>query len=146
MRAGATFLLVSLVAVLTLSSCVAGHRQSGDDGPSIALEPSEQPQPHERGDTRPIPYRPEALSVGSARLAYVPSLQPAPRKTIEVSAAPPPLPVSTPQRHIVAPGETLFAIARTRLGDESRWRDILAANPGLQSAQLKTGQTLNLPR
>lgn len=147
MRAGGVLLLLTLLAVLSLSSCVSSHRYFGGDGPPISLErPSEQQPAQSPQVARRIPYRPEVLSIGSARLAYSSDIAPIPTRTIEISAAPPPLPVTTPRRHIVAPGETLFAIARTRLGDEGRWREILAANPGLESPQLKAGQSLNLPR
>ena len=148
MRAGGVLLLAGLIALLSLSSCVSGPRRFGGDGPPVALQPHQQQQPQalEQRPARRPPYRPEVLSVGSARLSYGSARAPTPTRTIEVSAAPPPLPVTTPQRHVVAPGETLFAIARARLGDESRWRDILAANPGLESPQLKAGQTITIPR
>ena len=133
MRAGGLFLLAGLLGVMSLSSCVSGHRRWSGDGPRLGM-------------SQAIPYRPEALHVGPTSLAYAPRSTRAPSRTIEVSPAPPPQPVTTPQRHVVAPGETLFAIARTRLGDESRWRDILAANPSLEGTALKAGQTITLPR
>ena len=145
MRAGGALLLGSLLAVLFLSSCVSSTRRFGGEGPPVALEPRQE-QPHGKQTARHVPYRPEVLNVGSAGLNHASSLPPMPARTIDVSPAPPPMPVTTPQRHVVAPGETLMGIARTRLGSESRWRDILAINPGLESAQLKAGQTITLPR
>lgn len=145
MRAGGFVLLAGFVAILSLSSCVSGPRRFGGEGPPIALEPRPQ-EPHRQDPPRHIPYRPEVLNVGSASLKQASSLPPVPTRTIDVSPAPPPMPVSTPQRHVVAHGETLFAIARVRLGNEGRWRDILAANPGLEASQLKAGQTIALPR
>lgn len=45
----------------------------------------------------------------------------------------------------VARGDTLRAIAKRLYGEESRWRDIAAANPSLNPKKLRAGQTLNLP-
>ena len=59
-------------------------------------------------------------------------------QTIVVGQAP-------PRQHTVGRGETLYAIARTYLGDGRRWRDVVAANPGLDPAGLVVGQTLVVP-
>ena len=93
----------------------------------------------------PHAIRPEVLDVSPAPLSYA-SAPPIPASTITILDAPPPVAPAPPTAHIVAPGETLFAIARHRLGDESRWRDIVAANPGLVASEIKAGQTLKLPQ
>ena len=41
--------------------------------------------------------------------------------------------------------DTLWSIAVAYLGDGQRWRDILAANPGLNEKKLAIGQTIKLP-
>lgn len=79
------------------------------------------------------------------RLAYAAAPLP-PSRTVTVRPAPPRFAAAPPQQHIVAPGETLYAIARRRLGDEERWRDIMDANPGLRPSEIKAGQRLNMPR
>ncbi|UCG15145.1 MAG: LysM peptidoglycan-binding domain-containing protein [Phycisphaerales bacterium] len=49
--------------------------------------------------------------------------------------------------YTVKPGDSLCKIARTVLGDESRWREILEANKGTISSpdRLRVGQVLQLP-
>jgi sulfite exporter TauE/SafE/copper chaperone CopZ len=69
-----------------------------------------------------------------------------------VYAAEEPPPARTPERvaqprrtYVVAPGDTLARIAAKQLGDARRWRDIVAANPGLDPRRLRPGQTIGLP-
>lgn len=52
---------------------------------------------------------------------------------------------TTPSSYVVAKNDTVSKIAREVLGDESRWREILAANPGLKATSLKVGQSIQLP-
>ena len=56
-----------------------------------------------------------------------------------------PQPPSSPAQHVVRKGESLAAIAKSRLGDENRWREIAALNAGLDPKRLKVGQTIQLP-
>lgn len=58
--------------------------------------------------------------------------------------APPPAPPPA-RTYTIAPGDTLARIAAARLGDASRWRDIAAANPGLDPRRLRPGRTIDLP-
>ena len=48
--------------------------------------------------------------------------------------------------HVVQSGETLSGIARQKLGDAARWREIAALNPGMDPDKLKVGQRLVLPK
>lgn len=57
--------------------------------------------------------------------------------------SPPAQPAPTNMR--VAPGDTLQGLAARLYGDRSRWRDILAANPGLDPRRLRPGRVLRLP-
>ncbi|MBC8372158.1 MAG: LysM peptidoglycan-binding domain-containing protein, partial [Planctomycetes bacterium] len=41
--------------------------------------------------------------------------------------------------------DTLWSIAAAHLGDGQRYREILAANPGLDAKKLAVGQTIKLP-
>ena len=66
--------------------------------------------------------------------------------------APPPAPVpakTSPAEdfilHKVAAGETLASIAKYYSGKTAAWREIAAANPGLDPSRLKEGQTLKIP-
>ncbi len=47
--------------------------------------------------------------------------------------------------HVVAPGDTLDAIARAAYGDAARVADLLAANPGVVAEALKVKSALLLP-
>jgi 5'-nucleotidase len=47
--------------------------------------------------------------------------------------------------HTVRHGETLFSIAKATYGDGKKWKEIVAANPGVTPSKLKVGQVLVLP-
>ncbi len=78
------------------------------------------------------------LDVGGADLvAYDNTV---PTTMLEVSVRP-----TGPARHVVAQGETLYAIALRHLGDGNRWRDLIDANPGLSAEALAVGQVIRVP-
>lgn len=63
-------------------------------------------------------------------------------------------PQATPERAKEAPatrsyavraGDTLSEIAQRELGSSRRWQEIVAANPGLDPAKLRSGTTIRLP-
>ncbi len=60
----------------------------------------------------------------------------------EITAAPAPKPAPT---YTVMKTDTLWSIAKRRLGNGQRWKDIVAENPGLDPGKLMPGQTLRLP-
>ncbi len=47
--------------------------------------------------------------------------------------------------YTVRKGDGLRLIAREQLGDESRWKDIVAANPGLKPESIHPGDKLRMP-
>ncbi|MEI6879248.1 MAG: LysM peptidoglycan-binding domain-containing protein [Planctomycetota bacterium] len=47
--------------------------------------------------------------------------------------------------YTVETGDTLTAIAGTWFKDTSKWKEIVAVNPGLSASNLKVGQKINLP-
>lgn len=47
--------------------------------------------------------------------------------------------------YVVKKGDSLREIAAATLGDAARWKDIVAANPGLSPNKLAVGQKLRLP-
>jgi nucleoid-associated protein YgaU len=47
--------------------------------------------------------------------------------------------------YVVKSGETLRSIAEKKLGNADRWKDIVAANPGLDPHKLSVGKTIKLP-
>ena len=54
-------------------------------------------------------------------------------------------PAASGPRYVVRAKDTLSEIAQRELGSSRRWPEIVAANPGLDPARLKVGQTLALP-
>ena len=48
--------------------------------------------------------------------------------------------------HTVRHGETLFSIAKATYGDGKKWKEIVAANPGVSPSKLKVGQVLVMPQ
>jgi 5'-nucleotidase len=47
--------------------------------------------------------------------------------------------------YTVKRGDTLYKIANQRYGDGKQWQRIVSANPGLDPAKLRVGQTIMLP-
>lgn len=47
--------------------------------------------------------------------------------------------------YTIKKGDLLRSIARTQLGNENRWKDIQALNPGLDPTKLVVGATIRLP-
>jgi nucleoid-associated protein YgaU len=52
---------------------------------------------------------------------------------------------SAARSYTVQKGDTLIKIARTQYGDEHKWKQIAAANPGVNANSIKVGQKINLP-
>jgi len=52
---------------------------------------------------------------------------------------------SSAGRYVIASGDTLSQIAQEQLGGASRWKEILAANPGLDAKRLVVGREIRLP-
>lgn len=50
-----------------------------------------------------------------------------------------------PQTYTIQKGDTLWSIAVSLLGDGQRWKDIKAANPGLDEKKLPIGKTISIP-
>jgi nucleoid-associated protein YgaU len=60
-------------------------------------------------------------------------------------AAAPAAPTGGGTTHVVQPGETMWKIAMRHYGNGQRYRDIIAANPGIDPAKMQIGQRLVLP-
>ena len=63
-----------------------------------------------------------------------------------------PAPITRPKEpapalrtYTVRKKDTLWSIAKKHLGDGQRWKEIVAANPGLDPRKLMPGQTIKLP-
>lgn len=109
-----------------------------------------QPEPQPIGD----PIQGEARIgdlAGGGSTRFTP-LEPNPRETFPapqpgpaIADQQPRAPQVSTSQHVVQKGESLAAIAKSRLGDESRWREIQSLNPGIDPKRLKVGQTLEMP-
>lgn len=78
-----------------------------------------------------------------------PSETQAPPSASEVVAPPPPVAVDPPpvqvNTYTIRRMDTLWSIAVRTYGDGKRWRDIVAANEGLDPTKLRVGQRIILP-
>lgn len=52
--------------------------------------------------------------------------------------------LAQPSTHVIAKGETLEDVAEKYLGAKSRWRELIAWNPGLDPRRLKIGQVVRV--
>lgn len=96
----------------------------------------------------PPPATPAGAESSGAPLLAEPPVQ---RPTAPAAAQPSPEPVvgaapgETGRSYTVRTGDTLSEIAQRELGSSRRWREIVAANPGLDPAKLRVGRTLRIP-
>jgi nucleoid-associated protein YgaU len=61
-------------------------------------------------------------------------------------AVPPPASAEPAERtYVIQRGDNLWQIAKRELGDGQRWKEILAANPGLNEKSLPIGRKIVLP-
>jgi nucleoid-associated protein YgaU len=70
------------------------------------------------------------------------------KKSDETKKAAPPVAKTTGKSsgyYTVKKGDVLRAIAREQLGDEARWKEIVAANPGLKADNIHVGEKLRMP-
>jgi len=50
-----------------------------------------------------------------------------------------------PRKHVIVKGDTLYSLAKRYLGHGRRWKEIQAANPGLDPNKLRVGQEIVIP-
>ena len=70
---------------------------------------------------------------------------PVPEASAPPIAAAPAAPVDGGATHVVQPGDTMWQIALRHYGNGQRYRDIMAANPGVNPTTMRIGQRLVLP-
>ena len=89
------------------------------------------------------PAAPSAYNAAPQQLQPVATVQPVEQPaSFGATAATPAVAGSS---YTVQKGDTLYKIAREKLGDPKQWKAIAAANPGLNPNSLKTGQKITLP-
>ena len=95
-----------------------------------------QPAPVETvEDRRAQPAKPKPPAVA------VPAPSPAPSAPAPTAREPD----WRPPTYTVKRGDTLYKIAAQRYGEGKQWQRIVSANPGLDPAKLRVGQTITLP-
>ena len=113
------------VAVLTVVVGLVGCKKKSPP-PLVHVPP---PEPVENESFSDFPEIPAA----SEPIAYPePVPAPAPR-------------AAAPTRYTIQRGDTLWSISERVYRDGQRWREILAANPGLEPTKMRVGQVIVLP-
>jgi len=127
--------MIATVALLAVAGLFVGCKQ-------------QEPVPQAPGPQTPVVKTPVDKTAGDEVLTTSPppiivtTPSPTPKP---IGASPTPAPAGA-RTYVVKRGDTLFSIARTELGGDTRVKDILAANPGLdRNAVLKVGQEIQLP-
>ena len=129
-----------VTTLLVLLACGGCEKQKGPKTTELAppvksaemLKPLEPPtaerstEPTRLTDLAP----PEEPTAGGAELART-----------DESAEPSP----AARTYVVQKGDTLWRIATRLLGNGQRYRDIMAANPGIEPTKLQVGQRLTIP-
>ncbi len=115
----------------------------------VALNPGLNPKNLKVGArlTLPSGAAPVTVAKNDAPLAPTAKKSVEPAKEKSVAKAPEAkkrAPAGT-HAYTVQKGDTFKAIARRELGDESRWKELAALNPGVDAGKLSVGQTLRLP-
>lgn len=130
--------LLALTAVFPLVAINWRHHGGPDSGPaqkeqenvaSTAKAPPAAAKPQIGEETRSHPPEPTMTERGAA-----------PRAKEE-----PAVECQTLSYTVVA-GDTLYGVAKKLYREERRWRDIAAANPGLNPRRLLIGQVIKLPK
>lgn len=129
------------LGLAALGAGAVGVSQAGDAAKPLPLGGVTPPPRHATNNP--------AVDEMLLRTPGTPRLEPPPR----LRGKPPSLEGFTPlstnmvaTTHVVQPGETLGCIAKQKLGDAARWREIAALNPGVEPDRLKVGQRLVLPK
>lgn len=111
-----------------------------------ALPPGESELPRtlpgEADASEPAPEgaaSPASSAKGAALPSQTPPEQPAREEVVGQ------LPAGGSHAYRVQPGDTLSEIAQRELGSARRWKDLVAANPGLDPSRLQAGKTIRIP-
>ncbi len=115
----------------------------------VLTGPGASPLPADEIKAGVVKYLKKKMRHGEAPLAVMVKIQTAAVAAPAVPAVPATSPVSTPavgpRTYKIQPGDTLADISTLHFGSTERWRDILAANPGVTADHLVPGQVLVIP-
>ena len=127
--------LTMRIAIVSLLAALGCQKQQA---PTVHVT---EPHPPVRSmaSLKPAPAKTPAETLEPAVAA--PATQPA-----LAAKAPQPKPTAEPVRtYTIRKSDTLWSIAKRRLGSGRRWKEIVAVNPGLDPTKLQPGQTIKLP-
>jgi nucleoid-associated protein YgaU len=84
-------------------------------------------------------------------VAYQPAPAPYQAQPVIYDSTPPqaynaPAPQAMGGNYTVKKGDTLYSIAKSRYGNGNQYTKIVSANPGLDPAKLRVGQTITIPQ
>ncbi|MBT1158730.1 5'-nucleotidase C-terminal domain-containing protein [Aminobacter anthyllidis] len=130
--------ITEIAATVAAAPAPAEPAKPADAAPA----PAEAAKPAEAAPATP------ALPSASGEIAATPpAVEPA--KPAEAAAPAAAEPAATPaaggKSHTIARGDTFWDLAKTYLGDATKWQAIAAANPDAKAEDLTIGGTLSIP-
>ena len=117
----ATILILALMLIPLGCKKKEGPKTTAVEAPPRSMETIAPSEPVEKKPAEPV-------KVADGKIEA---------KPLEVPAG--------PVKYTISKGDTLWSIAKKHLGDGKRWKDIVAANPGLKPEKLKVGQIITIP-
>lgn len=138
-------LWIGLALTLTLQvGCQKEPAHDVEMSPDHAIAPPPPiDSPPRLDEVRPLVDTPDEPTA-----ADVPKARPLTRVEAPLAVDPP---VASPpvgeamESYTIQPGDTLWKIAKTKLDNGKRWKDIAKANPGLEPTKLRPGQVILIP-
>jgi 5'-nucleotidase len=138
LSAGSALLAVGCTETATPSQANASHGEVTDVRPiPTAMAAAYQPPVYDNSAS--IPSAPQQVTPDPVAVAPVSRITPMVSTTPSVKTI-------GEKTHTVRHGETLFSIAKATYGDGKKWKEIVAANPGVSPSKLKVGQVLVMPQ
>ncbi len=123
--------ITEIAATVAAAPAPAEPAKPAEAAPAAAAKPAEA-----------APATPALPSASGEIAATPPTVEPA--KPAE-AAAPAAAPAAGGRSHTIARGDTFWDLAKTYLGDATKWQAIAAANPDAKAEDLTIGGTLSIP-
>ena len=128
------FIVPALVLCAIAAGCANSKKDSTSEIPAMNVAALDVP-----AAAPPAQYTPAQPVMTEAPPAL--SEEPAD----EFASAAEPAPVRSGTKYKVKKGDSLWSIAQARYGSGAKWKNIAAANPGMNPDKIQAGQTINLP-
>lgn len=127
---------------------LAGSEELFKSAPTIATEaPAMTEEKPEMAEEKPAmaPEKPaEAMAEEKPAMAEEKPAEAMTEEKPEMAAEKPAEPMAS-MEHTIAKGDTLWDLAKSKLGDATKYKAIIEANPGINPNNLKIGDGLKLP-